>query len=385
MNVAATAAAADAPPPCPTPVRRASDHRRHGHQALAPAPRASSSSTPTRPTVPTASPSGRTRSRPTSRSSSASWPPRAAARRPCGSTWGRACGPQYVDLQVVHLSGPRSRYIDDFRAVVGEVTARLGGSDGPRNVTVLADTLNGGTYDYGLGERDGPGRRAPRTRQRPQPRRLRRRAVHARRNARARRRRARVVAGRVPARDDAQPRRGPVVGAAHDPAGRFPAPSYGHCWQGLRRQRAVEDGGAAHPMRYDRPRTEGAPSRRSTTAAATTTSTRPRTGQLPRGPGISTTAAFLAPCSQIAPACGGGLEGTAPTPPVSTGAPRVAGTPRRGAHLAAKPGAWRNGAAHVLLPLAALRPERLEDDRRCPARALYAQARRPWAPPRACR
>ena len=59
---------------------------------------------------------------------------------------GTSCGPQYVDLQVVQLSGPRSRYIDDFRRDLrgrGRGAARR--ADGPRNATVLADTLNGGT------------------------------------------------------------------------------------------------------------------------------------------------------------------------------------------------------------------------------------------------
>ena len=65
---------------------------------------------------------------------------------------GTRCGPQYVDLQVVHLPGPRAHYVDNFAAVVNEVEARLGRADGPRNVVVLGDTLNGGGYDYGLGE-----------------------------------------------------------------------------------------------------------------------------------------------------------------------------------------------------------------------------------------
>ena len=31
---------------------------------------------------------------------------------------GTSCGPQYVDLQIVHLSGPRSQYVDNFSAIV---------------------------------------------------------------------------------------------------------------------------------------------------------------------------------------------------------------------------------------------------------------------------
>jgi len=65
---------------------------------------------------------------------------------------GTRCGPQFVDLQVVHLTSPRSAYVDDFPAILGEVESRLGAATGPRNVVILADTLNGATYDYGLGE-----------------------------------------------------------------------------------------------------------------------------------------------------------------------------------------------------------------------------------------
>jgi hypothetical protein len=52
---------------------------------------------------------------------------------------------------------------------------------------------------------------------------------------------------------------------------------------------------------------------------------------------------FLAPCAQIAPACGGGTDGLAPTPPVSTAAPALSNAPRRGATTGVQPGAWRNG------------------------------------------
>jgi len=65
---------------------------------------------------------------------------------------GTRCGPQYVDIQAVHLSRSRAAYVDNFRAMIGEVESRLGTIDAPRNVVVFADTLNGGSYDYGLGE-----------------------------------------------------------------------------------------------------------------------------------------------------------------------------------------------------------------------------------------
>ena len=65
---------------------------------------------------------------------------------------GTSCGHRFVDIQVVHLSGPRSRYVDNFSEIVREVEPRLGTAGGPRNVVILADTLNGIGYDYGLGE-----------------------------------------------------------------------------------------------------------------------------------------------------------------------------------------------------------------------------------------
>jgi hypothetical protein len=53
--------------------------------------------------------------------------------------------------------------------------------------------------------------------------------------------------------------------------------------------------------------------------------------------------AFFAACAQIAPACGGGLSGLVPEPPVATAGPQVLGSPRRGARVAASGGSWRNG------------------------------------------
>jgi hypothetical protein len=51
--------------------------------------------------------------------------------------------------------------------------------------------------------------------------------------------------------------------------------------------------------------------------------------------------AFLAPCGEIAPACGGG-QLWVPTPPAATSGPTIAGTARRGYRLTAQPGAWSN-------------------------------------------
>jgi hypothetical protein len=53
--------------------------------------------------------------------------------------------------------------------------------------------------------------------------------------------------------------------------------------------------------------------------------------------------AFLAPCAQIAPACGGGMAGLSPEPPVATAGPQVMGIPRRGTTVRALAGSWQNG------------------------------------------
>jgi hypothetical protein len=53
--------------------------------------------------------------------------------------------------------------------------------------------------------------------------------------------------------------------------------------------------------------------------------------------------AFLAPCGQVAPACGGGMAGLVPEPPVATAGPQVTGTLRRGVTALANAGSWRNG------------------------------------------
>jgi hypothetical protein len=52
--------------------------------------------------------------------------------------------------------------------------------------------------------------------------------------------------------------------------------------------------------------------------------------------------AFLAPCGEIAPACGGGNLWV-PQPPASTGSPAISGAARRGGVLTVLPGSWSNG------------------------------------------
>jgi hypothetical protein len=257
---------------------------------------------------------------------------------------GTECGPQYVDLQVVHLPGPRARYVDDFQAIVRDVEPKLGESDAPRNVVVLADTLNGGDYDYGLGENVlGPAGERPGADN-----------VHNFGGF------ASVLFSRDGVRAPGAATRGWwPEGLLHEmthnlgavqwsaphttqPAG-LASPSYGHCWQGYDVMCYVEAPGAAHAMRYDCPRTGGAIPQVYDCGRDDYFNPSPPPGSYLARSWNVYDSAFLAPCRQIAPACGGGMEAEVPAPPVSTAAPRVAGRPRRGFKLLAKAGGWRNG------------------------------------------
>lgn len=257
---------------------------------------------------------------------------------------GTSCGPQFADLQVVHLSGPRSRYVDNFSEIVREVEPQLGAATAPRNVVILADTLNGGGYDYGLGENvlgTAGDRRGSSN-------------VHNYGGF------ASVLFSR-----DGQPAPGPGArswwpeGFLHEmshnlgavqwsaphstqPPG-FNLPRYGHCWQGADVMCYTEDSGAAHAMQYDCPRVGGAIPQAYDCGRDDYFNPAPAPGTYLAEHWNVYDSAFLAPCSQIAPACGGGSDGLAPTPPVATAAPEVSGTPRRGARVGAANGAWHNG------------------------------------------
>jgi hypothetical protein len=257
---------------------------------------------------------------------------------------GTRCGKQYVDLQVVHLRGSRASYVDDFNAIVDEVDSHLGASAAPRNVVILADTLNGGSYDYGLGENvlgasgddPGPGN------------------VHNRGGFSS------VLFTR-----DGRPAPGAGArgwwpeGMLHEmthnlggvqwsaphstePAG-LQDPRYGHCWQGNDVMCYVEDGGASHPLRNDCPRIGGAIPQVYDCGRDDYFNPAPAAGSYLATHWNVYDNAFLAPCRQIAPACGGGMAGLVPEPPVATTGPQVTGIPRRGATVLADAGVWRNG------------------------------------------
>ena len=124
------------------------------------------------------------------------------------------------------------------------------------------------------------------------------------------------------------------------PAG-FSHPRYGHCWQGADVMCYVEDGGASHAMQYDCPRVGGAIPQAYDCGRDDYFNPAPPAGSYLATHWNVYDSAFLAPCAQIAPACGGGIDGLAPTPPVATAArscrahraaaPRSARSPARGA------------------------------------------------------
>ncbi len=67
---------------------------------------------------------------------------------------GTDCGPQYVDVQVVALPGPRASYANDLAALKAAVRLQAPATVGQRNVLVLADRMSSSPAGYwsGIGE-----------------------------------------------------------------------------------------------------------------------------------------------------------------------------------------------------------------------------------------
>ena len=104
----------------------------------------------------------------------------------------------------------------------------------------------------------------------------------------------------------------------------------------------VEDAGAAHPMQQDCAGLPGAIPQNYDCGRDDYFNPVPAAGSYLATHWNTYDSAFLAPCGEIAPACGGGTLWV-PEPPAATSGPTIGGTPRRGSTLIAGVGAWTNG------------------------------------------
>jgi hypothetical protein len=255
---------------------------------------------------------------------------------------GTSCGPQFVDIQIVPLPGPRAAYADNFGAISGAVNRALGASSTPRNAIVIADGLSGGSQEYGLGETimgtsgEKPGASN----------------IHNRGGLTS------ILFSRDGSSAPGASRWGwwpegflhemthnlgaVQWGAPHSTQPRGgSAPNYGHCWQGADVMCYVEDAGAAHPMQIDCGGLAGAIPQNYDCGRDDYFNPAPPAGSYLATHWNTYDSAFLAPCGEIAPACGGGAAWV-PQVPAATSAPTVSGGTRRGAKLTAGAGAWTN-------------------------------------------
>ena len=255
---------------------------------------------------------------------------------------GTRCGPQYVDIQVVQLPGPRSSYVDNFSAISGAVSRALGTAGGPRDAVVLADSMAGGSQEYGLGETVmGASGETPGAAN-----------VHNRGGFTS------ILFSRDGAAAPGAAKWGwwpegflhemtHNLGAVQwdaphstEPRGQS-LPNYGHCWQGADVMCYVEDAGAAHPMVQDCAGLPGAIPQTYDCGRDDYFNPAPAAGSYLATHWNTYDSAFLAPCGELAPACGGG-QLWVPTPPAATAGPTVTGPARRGSTLVVLPGTWSN-------------------------------------------
>jgi hypothetical protein len=255
---------------------------------------------------------------------------------------GTSCGPQYVDIQIVPLPGPRAAYADNFGAISGAVNRALGASATPRNTIILADGLAGGAQEYGLGETimGTSGEKPGATN------------LHNRGGLTS------ILFSRDGSAAPGASRWGwwpegflhemthnlgaVQWGAPHSTQPRGgSAPNYGHCWQGADVMCYVEDAGAAHAMQIDCAGIPGAIPQNYDCGRDDYFNPAPAPGSYLDTHWNTYDSAFLAGCGEIAPACGGGAAWV-PQAPAATSPPTIGGTTRRGFKLTAGVGSWTN-------------------------------------------
>ncbi|HEX6022313.1 MAG TPA: hypothetical protein VFZ00_09985 [Solirubrobacter sp.] len=255
---------------------------------------------------------------------------------------GTRCGAQYVDIQVVALPGPRAAFADNFTAIANAVRNALGTSGTPRNTIILADGLAGGTHEYGLGETimgtagEQPGTKNVHNRGGLTSILFSRDGASAPGNARW---------GWWPEGflHEASHNLGAVQwGAPHStqPLGKQ-LPQYGHCFQGADVMCYAEDSGARSQMVNDCAGLPGAIPQNYDCGRDDYFNPAPSPGSYLATHWNTYDSSFMAPCGEIAPACGGGNMWV-PEPPAASVAPAVAGSARRGSTLTARAGTWSN-------------------------------------------
>ena len=294
---------------------------------------------------------------------------------------GTRCGPQFVDIQTVQLPGARAAYADNFSAIASAVGRAVGTAAGPRNIVVLADGLSGSTQEYGLGETvmGSSGERQGSAN------------VHNRGGLTS------ILFSRDGAGAPGTPKWGwwpegflhemthnlgaVQWGAPHStqPAGQT-NPQFGHCWQGADVMCYVENAGASHAMQTDCAALPGAIPQNYDCGRDDYFNPAPSPGSYLATHWNTYDNVFLAPCGEVAPACGGG-QLWVPEPPAATGAPSVAGSARRGSRLSARTGDWSNSPKSYGYQWQRLSRRRLGGDRRRERRELRALERGPRSPP----
>ena len=240
---------------------------------------------------------------------------------------GTRCGPQYVDIQVVALPGARAAYADNFGAISNAVRNAIGAS-------------------ATAAQHDHPGRRPGRRLAGVRPRRVdhghRPASSPARSNIHNRGGLTSVLFSRDGAAapgtarwgwwpegflHEASHNLGAVQwGAPHStqPLGQS-LPQYGHCFQGADVMCYAEDGGARSQMVTDCAGLPGAIPQNYDCGRDDYFNPAPAAGSYLATHWNTYDSAFLAPCGEIAPACGGGNLWV-PEPPAASVAPAVAGS-----------------------------------------------------------